>query len=116
MLETSSSNETNGYYPITIKKNNNSNLQLSLLPSQSQKSSSSSSIKLAIRKDERLEHLDIPKGLIELLQSHDFTIEMILEFGPSKIAEILGTDDHVAQIIFSETTKNTSDIISNYNF
>ena len=115
MLETSSSNETNGYYPITIKKNNNSNLQLSLLPSQSQKSSSSS-IKLAIRKDERLEHLDIPKGLIELLQSHDFTIEMILEFGPSKIAEILGTDDHVAQIIFSETTKNTSDIISNYNF
>ena len=115
MLETSSSNETNGHYPITIKKNNNSNLQLSLLPSQSQKSSSSS-IKLAIRKGERLEHLDIPKGLIELLQSHDFTIEMILEFGPSKIAEILGTDDHVAQIIFSETTKNTSDIISNYNF
>ena len=41
---------------------------------------------------------------------------MILEFGPSKIAEILGTDDHVAQIIFSETTKNTNDIISNYNF
>ena len=44
-----------------------SNLQLSLPPSsQSQKSTS---IKLAIRKDERLEHLDIPKGLIELLES-----------------------------------------------
>jgi hypothetical protein len=113
-METGSSNEANGYYPITIIKNH-SNLQLSL-PSQSQKSSSSS-IKLAIRKDERLEYLDIPKGLIELLQINNFTIERILEYGPSKIAEILGTDDYVAKIIFSETTKNTSiDIISNYNF
>jgi hypothetical protein len=39
------------------------------------------------------------------------------EYGPSQIAEILGTDDYVAQMIFSETTnKNTSKIISNYNF
>ena len=39
MMETSSSNEANGYYPITIIKNN-SNLQLSLPTPQSQKSSS----------------------------------------------------------------------------
>ena len=97
MMEASSSNEVNGYYPLTIIKNN-SNLQLSL-PSQSQKSS----IKLAIRKDERLEYLNIPKGLIELLQINNFTIERILEYGPSKIAEILGIDNYVAQIIFNET-------------
>ena len=65
--------------------------------------SPSSSIKLAIRKDERLEYLDIPKGLIELLQINGFTVEKILEYGPSKIAEKLGIDDYVAQIIFNET-------------
>jgi hypothetical protein len=70
--------------------------------SQSQKSSS---IKLAISKDERLEYLNIPKGLIELLKINDFTIEKILEYGPSKIAEILVIDNYVAQIIFNETTK-----------
>jgi hypothetical protein len=65
--------------------------------------SPSSSIKLAIRKDERLEYLDIPIGLIELLQINGFTVEKILEYGPSKIAEKLGIDDYVAQLIFSET-------------
>ena len=89
MMETSSNNE---YHPITIIKNS--------LPPQSQKSSS---IKLAIRKDKRLEYLNIPKGLIELLHINDFTIEKILEYGPSKIAEILAIDDYVARIIFSET-------------
>ena len=41
---------------------------------------------------------------------------MIVSIWASQIAEILGTDDHVAQIIFSETIKNTSNIISKYNF
>ena len=63
----------------------------------------SSSIKIAIRKDERLEYLNISKGLIELLQINDFTIEKILEYGSSRIAKKLGIDDYVAQIIFSET-------------
>jgi len=107
------SNEANA---ITIK---DSNLQL-YLPSSSSSSSQHRSLpsimKIPIWKDERLEHLDIPRGLIELLQINGFTVERILEYGSSHIAEILGTDDYVAQIIFSETTKNTSDIISNYNF
>ena len=107
-------NEANA---MTIIKD--SNLQPSL-PSSSSSSSQHrtlpSIIKIAIWKDERLEHLDIPKGLIELLQINGFTVERILEYGPSQIADILGTDDYIAQIIFSETTKNTSNIISNYNF
>jgi hypothetical protein len=80
-----------------------STLEVSLLSSSSQHESLPSIIKIPIWKDERLEHLDIPKGLIELLQINNFTIERILESGPSQIAEILGTDDYVAQIIFSET-------------
>jgi|GEM_PF-1493157 len=116
MMETSSSNEANGYYPITIIKNH-SNLQLSL-PSSSQSQKSSSSIKLAIRKDERLEYLNIPKGLIELLQVNGFTVEKILEYGSSNIAEKLGIDEYVAQIIFNETnskktTVSTNNITSN---
>ena len=85
-----------------------SNLQVSL-PSSSSSSSSSppesllSIIKIPIWKDERLEHLDIPIGLIELLHINGFTVERILESRPSQIAEILGTDDYVAKIIFSET-------------
>ena len=106
------SNEANA---ITIIKD--SNLQL-YLPSSllSQHQSLPSIIKIPIWKDERLEHLDIPKGLIELLHINGFTVERILEYGPSQIADILGIDDYIAQIIFSETTKNTSNIISNYNF
>ena len=86
-----------------------SNLQVSLPSSSSSSSSSSppeslpSIIKIPIWKDERLEHLDIPKGLIELLHINGFTVERILESRPSQIAEILGTDNYVAQIIFSET-------------
>ena len=95
----SNSNESNEYYPITIVKD--SNLQPSSLSSQK-----SSFIKLAIKKDERLDYLHIPKGLIELLKINDFTIEKILDYGPSKIAEILGTDDYIAQIIFNETNNN----------
>jgi hypothetical protein len=99
MMDISTSNESNGYYPITTIKNDS----ILPLPIPSQKSSS---IKLAIRKDERLEYLNISKGLIELLQINDFTIERILDYGPSKLAEILGIDNYVAQIIFKETNNN----------
>jgi len=106
-METSSNNnEPNVYYPITIIKNNSSNSQLPLPPSSQSQSQKSSSIKLAISKDERLEYLNIPKGLIELLKINDFTIEKILEYGPSKIAEILVIDNYVAQIICNETNNN----------
>ena len=57
-------------------------------------------------KDERLELLDIPKGLIDILQSADFTVEKILEDEPSHIAEILGIDVYVAEIIYNETKKH----------
>ena len=63
--------------------------------------------KIAVWKDVRLDYLDIPKGHVELLQTKGFTIEMILEYGPSKIAEKLGIDDYVAQIIFNETSNAT---------
>jgi hypothetical protein len=87
---------TNEDYPISIISD--SNLQLSLPSNQSKMP------KIAIWKDTRLEYLDIPTALIEILQIHGFTIEIILDYGPSKIAEMLGIDDYVAQIVFNEAT------------
>jgi hypothetical protein len=99
-----SNKDIDGYYPITIIKD--SNLQLSLLPSVSSQHQYSSPI--AIWKDERLEHLDISRDLIELLQINGFTIERILEYGPSQIAKIIGIDDFFAQIIFNKTITITT--------
>jgi hypothetical protein len=53
--------------------------------------------------DKRLESINIPKGLVEALNNSGFTIEMILNSRPSDIAQILGIDDYVAQIIYQET-------------
>jgi hypothetical protein len=102
-----SSKDIDRYYPITIIKD--SNLQLSLLPSlSSQHQFSSPSITIAIWKDERLEHLDLSRDLIELLQINGFTIERILEYGPSRIAKIIGIDEFFAQLIFNKTTITTT--------
>ena len=67
-------------------------------------------------KDERLELVEIPKGLIEILQNSGFTIEKILDCGPSHISEILGIDDYLGEIIYLETKKAIRNIISNSNF
>jgi hypothetical protein len=54
-------------------------------------------------KDERLELVNIPRGFIESLNNAGITIEMILNSKPADIAEILGIDDYVANIIYQET-------------
>jgi hypothetical protein len=75
-----------------------SNLQLS----ESSSSSSSSSINIADtvnKKDVRLELVEISKGLRDILQDAGFTIEKILENEPSHIAEILGIEVYVGEII-----------------
>ena len=60
------------YYPIMIAKD--SNLQVPLcLPS--------SLMNIAPWKNQRLELIDIPKGLIEVLQNTGFTVEKILDCG-----------------------------------
>ena len=85
----------------------NSDFQLSL-------SSQLSSTNITNVQDERLELVEISKGLIEILQDAGFTVERILENGPSHIAAILGIDDYVAQIIFSETKKTISNLTSDW--
>jgi hypothetical protein len=68
-------------------------------------------------KDERLEFVDISKGLIEMLQNAGFTIESILDNEPSHIAETLGIDGYVCEIIYNETKKRaatSSNINSNF--
>ena len=63
-------------------------------------------------KDERSELIEISKGLIEMLQSAGFTIEKILENGPSNIAEILGIDVYVGEIIYNETRKASNNVVN----
>ena len=77
---------------------------------------SSSTIDMAYtvnKKDERSELVEISKGLIEILQDAGFTIEKILENGPSHIAEILGIDVYVGEIIYNETKKAFSNVNPN---
>ena len=91
--------------PIIMVKD--SNLRLSL-------SSQSSSTSIANKKDGRLELIEIPKGLIEILQEAGFTVETILDSGPSHIAEILGIESYVGEIIYKETKKATTNIKSKF--
>jgi hypothetical protein len=94
--------------PIIIIKD--SNMQLS-------ESSPLSSIDITDtvnKKDERLELVEISKGLIEMLQSAGFTVEKILEDKPSHIAEILGIDVYVGEIIYHETKKASINANSNF--
>ena len=65
-------------------------------------------------KDERLELVEISKGLIEILQDAGFTIEKILDNAPSHIAERLGIDVYVGEITYNETKKVTDNISSNF--
>jgi hypothetical protein len=53
-------------------------------------------------KDKRLENINIPKGLVDALNNARFTIEIILNIHPSDMAQILGIDNYVAQIIHQE--------------
>jgi len=61
-------------------------------------------------KDPRLELVESPKGLIEVLQNAGFTIEKIVDSEPSDIAEELGIDSYVGEIIHKETSKTISKI------
>ena len=53
--------------------------------------------------DYKIEHVSLPKGLIESIKNAGITSEIILNRHPSDIAQILGMDDYVAQIIYHET-------------
>ena len=103
--------DTKNSKPIIVVKDSSSQL------SESPTTSSSSTINIAVtvnKKDERLALLEIPKGLIELLQDAGFTIEKILENHPFRIAEILGIDVYVGEIIYNETKKASSNVNSNF--
>ena len=101
--------DTKNSKPIIVVKDSSSQL--------SESPTSSSTINIADtvnKKDERLALVEISKGLIELLQDAGFTIEKILENRPSRIAEILGIDVYVGEIIYNETKKASSNVNSNF--
>ena len=93
--------KTENSKPIIVSKD--SILQLS----ESPPSSSIDIVDTVNKKDERLELVEISKGLIEMLQNAGFTIETILDNGPSHIAETLGIDVYIGEIIYKETKKKS---------
>ena len=52
-----------------------------------------------MKNDDRIEHITIPIGLKDILNNAGFTIESILNNDPSKIAQDLGIDEYIGQII-----------------
>lgn len=115
------------YYYMKRIKNNNNHYNFLLIDNKSSKpliivkdsnlqlssSSQSSYTNISNTKDERLDLIKISKGLIEILQSNGFTVEKILEYGPSQIAEMLGIDVYIGKIIYDETKKATSNLNPN---
>ena len=90
----------NNYHDnVVLIDDNTSNSQLS------SQFTSLPSANVTHKKDERLELIEISKGLIEILQNSGFTIEKILENEPSEIAEVLGIDAYIGEIIHRETKK-----------
>ncbi|HEU5461615.1 MAG TPA: hypothetical protein VFU79_05030 [Nitrososphaeraceae archaeon] len=57
------------------------------------------------KKDERVELVEISKGLIEILHDAGFSVERIVENEPSHIVEILGVDAYEGEKIYKETKK-----------
>ena len=103
--------DTKNSKPIIIVKDSNSQVSEST-PSSSLLLSTINIADKVNKKDERLELVEISKGLIEILQDAGFTVEKILEDEPSHIAEILGIDVYVGEIIYNETKKASSNVVN----
>lgn len=108
-------NNSNNHYNFLLIDNKSSEPLIIVKDSNLQLSSSSQSsyTNISNTKDERLDLIKISKGLIEILQSNGFTVEKILEYGPSQIAEMLGIDVYIGKIIYDETKKATSNLNPN---
>jgi DNA integrity scanning protein DisA with diadenylate cyclase activity len=55
--------------------------------------------------DSRINKLDIPNGLKEMLINHQFTIERLYDTSPDDLSTVLGIDDSVARIIINAVKK-----------
>ena len=55
--------------------------------------------------DSRINKLDIPSGLKEMLIKHQFTIERLYDISPDDLSIALGIDDSVARIITNAVKK-----------
>jgi hypothetical protein len=65
-----------------------------------------------MKNDYRIDHIIIPIGLKDVLNNAGFTIESILNNDPSRIAQALGIDEYVGQIIFKETKRKFKNLKS----
>jgi hypothetical protein len=59
--------------------------------------------------------LEIADGLKELLIEHGFTLEGLSHIPPSQLAELLGIDKYIAQIIESALAKLSNDNYTSFH-
>ena len=59
--------------------------------------------------------LDIADGLKEMLIEHGFTLEELLNISSSELAELLGVDKYIAQIIESAVAKLSNNNYASYH-
>ena len=59
--------------------------------------------------------LDIADGLKELLIKHEFTLEGLLNMSSSELAELLGIDKYIAQIIESAVARLSNNNYASYH-
>ena len=110
-----------------IKNNNTNNNQLTIIDNNIKPiimvrdfnlrlslSSQSSSPVMVTKKDDRVELIEIPRWLIDILQEAGFTVETILDSGRSHIAETLGIESYVGEIIYKETKKASTNLKSKF--
>ncbi|HET8794109.1 MAG TPA: hypothetical protein VFM31_09960 [Nitrososphaeraceae archaeon] len=60
-----------------------------------------------MKNDDRIGQITIPIGLKDILNNAGFTIESILNNDPSKIAQDLGIDEYIGQIIQRKREENS---------
>lgn len=65
-----------------------------------------------MKNDYRIDHITIPIGLKDVLNNAGFTIESILNNDPSRLAQALGIDEYVGQIILKETKRKFENLKS----
>lgn len=84
---------------------NNNSVVLQILETLAEQKISLENRKIITTLDKQLQNANIPNGLVDLLNNAGFTIDIILNSHPSDIAQKLGIDDYVAQIIYQEIKK-----------
>ena len=104
-------------YSRKITKNSASSYSESLLQNQKSKMNNNNDNNNTYSYSDKvaINSLDIADGLKEMLIEHGFTLEELLNISSSELAELLGIDKYIAQIIDSAVAKLSNNNYASYH-